>query len=96
MPTYDSNITKVPKPSAPSYSVNAKPTASISVVAKPSTPSYTINVKPTASYTITGKATRPTTTKVPKPYLEPLAILTEDGIEILYESGIVMTVEGEL
>lgn len=46
--------------------------------------------------TITAKGTRPTTTKVPKPYLEPLAILTEDSIEILMENEIVMTVEGAL
>lgn len=95
MPTYDSNITKTPKPSAPSYTVNAKPTASYTINAKP-TASYSINAKPTASYTITGKATRPTTTRVPKPYTEPLAITTEDGVDILYESGITMIVQGAL
>ena len=75
MPTYDSNIMKVPKPSAPSY---------------------TVNPKPTASYTIVAKGTRPATTKVPKPYLEPLAILTEDSVEILMENTIVLTVQGAL
>ena len=63
MPTYDSNITIVPKGTRPAT-------------------------------TIVAKATRPTTTTVPKPYLEPLAILTEDGVEILMESSIVMTVQG--
>ena len=74
MPTYDSNITTVAKPTA----------------------SYTVSAKPTASYTIVAKGSRPTTTKVPKPYLEPLAILAEDGEELLYENEVVMTVEGTL
>lgn len=73
MPTYDANITKVPKP-----------TAATTVVEKP-TASYTITPKTTASYTVT-----------PKPYTEPLAILTEDSVEILYESEIVMVVQGAL
>jgi len=64
-------------------------------VAKP-TASYTIAVKPTASYTITAKGTRPTTTKVPRPCIEDLAILTEGGIEILYENEIIMVVQGAL
>jgi hypothetical protein len=57
---------------------------------------YTLETKPTASYTITAKGTRPTTTKVEKPYTEPLAILTEDSVEILCENSIVMTVQGTL
>lgn len=65
MPTYDSNITKVPKATRPTT-------------------------------TITAKATQPATTKLPKPYTEPLAILTEDSVEILYENEIVMTVQGAL
>lgn len=94
MPTYDANITKVPKPTA-ATTVVEKPTASYTITPK-TTASYTVTPKTTASYTVVEKATRPTTTKVPKPYTEPLAILTEDGIEILYESGIVMTVQGAL
>jgi len=70
--------------------------SNITKVAKPSQPSYTVNAKPSVSYTVVAKAARPTTTKVPKPYLEPLAILTEDSVEILYENEIVMIVQGAL
>jgi len=91
---YDSNITKTPKPSTPSYTINAKPAESSSITAKPSAPSYTVNAKPTASYTITAKATSPTVTKVPKPYLEPLGLLTEDSVQLLHESGINIVTEG--
>lgn len=45
--------------------------------------SYTFTAKPTASYEVD-----------PTPCTELLAILTEDSIEILYETEVPMTVEG--
>ena len=54
-------------------------------VAKPVAPSYTVKDKPTASYTV-----------IPQPCLELLAILTENGIEILHEDSRVMITEGVL
>lgn len=55
-------------------------------VAKPTTPTFSVVEKESTM----------SREDVPKPYTEPLAILTEDGVEILYESEIVMTVQGEL
>jgi len=58
-------------------------------VAKPAIPSYIVKAKPvektTASYTV-----------IPQPCLELLAILTENGIEILHEDSRVMITEGVL
>jgi hypothetical protein len=56
---------------------------------------YTKVAKPTASYTTVAKPVA-SYTKVAKPCLEPLAILTEDGVEILCEDGRIMVVEGAL
>jgi len=60
--------------------------------------SITKVVKATSpTQTIVPKGTMPTTTLVPKPYpTEVLALLTEDGVEILIESGEVLTVQGAL
>ena len=93
----DDQYTKVPKPAAPSYTEVEKPAApSYTEVEKPAAPSYTEVAKPAApSYTITEKTTTdPSIT--PRPCLEPLALLTEDEIEILNEDSRVMTVEGAL
>ncbi len=58
---------------------------------------YTYVSKPsTPTYDYVAKEDTIDRSDVPKPYTEPLAILTEDGIEILYESEIVMTVQGTL
>lgn len=64
------------------YTFDAKPTAS-----------YSIDEKATASYTVDEKTTASPTIDV-TPCTEILAILTEDSIEILYETGVPMTVEG--
>ncbi len=64
-------------------------------VAKPAIPSYIVKAKPTASYTVVEKTTS-SYTVVPQPCLELLAILTENGIEILHEDSRVMITEGVL
>lgn len=65
-----------------SYTFTAKPTASYDIDEK-ATASYSIDEKATASYEVD-----------PTPCTELLAILTEDSIEILYETEVPMTVEG--
>lgn len=60
------------------------------------TGSYTEVSKPAVSYTVVSKGVSPASTKIPKPYTEPLAILAEDGVEILLESSVIMTVQGAL
>lgn len=93
MSVCDDSYTFTAKPSAPSYTINAKPTASYSINAKP-TASYSINAKPTASYSITAKATRPTTTIVDDPCACILCLLTESAYEIREEDGRGLRVEG--
>ena len=58
---------------------------------------YTYVEKPsTPTFDVVNKESTIDRDDVPKPYTEPLAILTEDSVEILYESEIVMTVQGTI
>ena len=73
MPTYDANITKVPKP-----------TAATTVVEKP-TASYTITPKTTASYTVTPK---PYTEPLAILTEDGIEILYESGIVMTVQGAL--------
>jgi len=92
-PIYDDGITTTEKPTA-TPSITEKPTATPAITAKP-TATPTITEKPTATPSITEKPTATITTTA-KPYTEPLALLAEDGEDLLMENGVTLEVEGTI
>ena len=98
MADYDVNYTEIPKPTV-SYTVVAKGTRPTTTVTEKGTrPTTTVVVKGTRpTTTIVEKGTSPTITEVPKPYgIGLLAILAQDGAEILCENGVALEVQGTI